>query len=208
MSRGNNDPFTAWLNGKLIGQANEGSENWEEGNYILSEIAWAKKMDKDYQASYNMNKRPSLEDPDDYSMIWFKPREERYKDPAKVAQSYLKGALKFAADPLDGIFRSITNDMSGKRSWGLKEPGNPSVGVMTERDSRIIKPKEDVSVDPNLVARGSGLRIGGRYTRKIPGLPFAEFFNSPPIEPEKNPTWGEAFAGFLSGKGTGFKKAN
>ena len=84
----------------------------EEGaeNHWLSELGWASYLDKQGQ-SYAMNERASVAG-DGY----FTP--DAFSNPLDVLGSWAESMKRVASDPMSVAFPTITNDMSGNRSYG------------------------------------------------------------------------------------------
>merc|ERR1719453_758728 len=97
----------------------EGAEN-----VFMSELGWASYLDKEAGQSYNMNERPSMAQ-DDY----FTP--DIFSNPLDVLVSWKDALVRFAGDPLEASFMTISNDQYGARSYGAG----------SEVKARTIKPK-------------------------------------------------------------------
>jgi hypothetical protein len=83
----------------------------EEGQeeFWRSEKGWARYLDEQGQ-SYNMNPRPSLDPSFD--------APDLLDSPVDVLKSFIGSIKRIARDPADYYFPSLSNDMSGARSWG------------------------------------------------------------------------------------------
>jgi len=129
----------------------------EEGaeNVFMSEVGWATYLDQNAGSSYNMNQRPSQAE-DGY----FTP--DVFTNPIDVLLGWVDSVKTAASDPLSTAFPTISNDMSGARSY----PNGAS-----EVSARTIKPKVK-DFDP-------GLRITG-----IPGF---NFFGTPSSKQDVGP---------------------
>ena len=97
----------------------EGAEN-----VFMSEVGWASYLDKEAKQSYNMNERPSMAQ-DDY----FTP--DVFSNPLDVVVSWKDALVRFAGNPLEASFMTISNDQYGARSYGAG----------SEIKARTIKPK-------------------------------------------------------------------
>jgi len=98
----------------------EGAEN-----PFMSEAGWATYLDKECGSSYNMNMRVSKAD-DGY----FTPTI--FSNPLDVITEWAESMKGVVSDPLSVSFPTITNDVSGARSY----PKGSS-----EVNARTIKPK-------------------------------------------------------------------
>ena len=83
----------------------EGSEN-----LFLSELGWARYLDKEGQ-SYAMNQRASVAVDDYYT-------PDAFSGPGAVFGSWVASLKRVASDPLSAAFPTITNDVDGKRTFG------------------------------------------------------------------------------------------
>jgi len=99
----------------------EGAEN-----HWMSEAGWAEWLDKNAESSYNMNQRPSQIGNENY----FTPTA--FSNPLDVLTKYFSSIKEASGRPLDVAFPTISNDVTGKRSF----PKGSS-----EIDARTIKPK-------------------------------------------------------------------
>lgn len=99
----------------------------EEGaeNVFMSETGWADWLDKNAQSSYAMNERPSKASDGYYT-------PDVFSNPIDIAKSWVKSMQGVIQDPLSAGFMTISNDMSGARSYPKGK---------TEVDARTIKPK-------------------------------------------------------------------
>merc|ERR1719456_352309 len=100
----------------------------EEGaqNPFMSEAGWAVYLDKNAESSYNMNQRPSKIGNDKY----FTP--DVFSNPLDVIMKYFSGIKEASGRPLDVAFPTISNDVTGARSYPKGQ---------NEIDARTIKPK-------------------------------------------------------------------
>lgn len=122
----------------------------EEGaeNVFMSEVGWAYYLDKEAGSSYAMNERFSLAE-DGYVT------PDVFSSPVDVVSSWIDSLKnKVAADPLETAFPTISNDMSGARSYPKG---------LNEINARTIKPKTK-DMDAKL---------------RITGIPGFNFFGSP-----------------------------
>merc|ERR1719335_1422553 len=80
-----------------------------------------------------MNSRPSLRDedgPDKYDLL--------NSNPLQWGGDFFKTVKRAASDPLEAAFPTMSNDRTGKRSWGKGANGE----IFNEVSARTIKPKE------------------------------------------------------------------
>mmetsp|Transcript_37164 Transcript_37164/g.119450 ORF Transcript_37164/g.119450 Transcript_37164/m.119450 type:complete len:192 (+) Transcript_37164:45-620(+) len=94
-------------------------------NCFLSEVGWADYLDKNAKSSYNMNERPSLAADGYYTASIL-------DSPVQVLSDWLVGVKAAITAPVATAFPTITNDISGARSY----PDG-----YDEVSARTIKPK-------------------------------------------------------------------
>jgi len=135
----------------------------EEGaeNLFLSEVGWATFMDKECQASYNLNERPSLAS-DGYFTA------DIFSNPADVIGDFVGGIQRALGDPLSAGFMTISNDKSGARSYPKG---------MTEINARTIKPKEKDFDKSKRIVGIPGYNLFGAPSSKDPDNPWFKIFN-------------------------------
>jgi len=100
----------------------EGAENC-----FMSEVGWATYLDENAGSSYAMNQRPSLAD-DGYFTA------DVFSNPLDVLKDWAASMQRVVADPSDAAFPTISNDLTGGRSYPKGSKGEVS--------ARTIKPKE------------------------------------------------------------------
>jgi len=135
----------------------EGAEN-----HWMSEAGWAEWLDKNAGSSYNMNQRPSKIGNDEY----FTP--DVFSNPLDVLTKYFQGVKEASSRPLDVAFPTISNDVTGARSYPKGQ---------TEIDARTIKPKVK-NFDKDMRVTGiPGFNAFGAPSSKSAGADKVPFFN-------------------------------
>jgi len=163
--------FEKALRGEL---EQEGAEN-----VFLSEAGWATYLDKEAGQSYAMNERVS-EAQDGY----FTP--DVFSNPIDNVIAWFDSVKRYATQPLETAFPTISNDKSGARSFGKG----------TEIKARTIQPKTK-DFNPELRQTGRGFNwFGSPSLEKKPDPTekpkFWERFGKKP-EPTEKPFFWEKF---------------
>lgn len=128
----------------------------------MSEAGWAEWLDKNAGSSYNMNQRPSKIGNDEY----FTP--DVFSNPLDVLTKYFQGVKEASSRPLDVAFPTISNDVTGARSYPKGQ---------TEIDARTIKPKVK-NFDKDMRVTGiPGFNAFGAPSSKSAGADKVPFFN-------------------------------
>lgn len=138
----------------------EGAEN-----VFMTEVGWASYLDKEAQQSYNMNERASQAQ-DGYFTA------DVFSNPLDIAKGWVDSMLRVAKDPLEASFMTISNDKSGKRSYG----------AANEVKARTIKPKVKNFDKESRITSIPGYNLFGTPSSKSPGLP--KIFGTPDLEPK------------------------
>jgi hypothetical protein len=121
----------------------------------MSETGWASYLDKEAGQSYAMNERPSKASDGYYT-------PDVFSNPVDVAKSWVASMQGVIKDPLEAAFMTISNDTSGRRSWGKGT---------TEVDARTIKPKVKTFEKDMRVTGIQGINVFGAPGSKPGGLP-------------------------------------
>merc|ERR1719331_2185538 len=129
----------------------------------MTEVGWATYLDKEAKQSYNLNERVS-EAQDGYFTA------DIFSNPIDILTGWAASMARVARDPFEASFMTISNDKSGKRSYGAGD----------EVKARTIKPKVKNFDKAARITGIPGYNLFGTPSSKSPGLP--RVFGTPSLE--------------------------